>query len=163
MDASMTPLLWLAVIGLVGVGLAGTVLPALPGTPLVFVGLWLAAWIDDYARVSVWTLALLGLLVLLAVAIDFAASALGAKRVGASPRAITGSVLGTFVGLFFGIPGLLLGPFIGAVLGELSAQRGLDQAARAGVATWLGLVFGTIAKLALTLAMLGIFIAAYFI
>lgn len=163
MDASLTPLLWIAVVALVGVGLAGTVLPALPGTPLVFLGLWLAAWIDGYARVSGWTLAVLAVLVALSVVIDFAASALGARRVGASPRAISGAVLGTFVGLLFGIPGLLLGPFVGAVLGELSARRDLEQAARAGVATWLGLLFGTIAKLALSLAMVGIFVFAWFL
>lgn len=163
MDASWTPLLWIAVLLLVGLGLAGTVLPALPGTPFVFLGLWLGAWIDGYQRVSVFTLVVLGVLVALTVAIDWIAAGLGAKRVGASPKAIAGATIGTFVGLFFGIPGLLLGPFVGAVIGELAAQRALDQAARAGVATWLGLLFGTIAKLALSLAMIGIFAFAYFL
>lgn len=161
MDPVVALLLWLGVAALIGVGLAGTVLPALPGTPLVFAGLWLAAWIDDYSRVGVYTLALLALLTVLSVGVDFAATALGAKRVGASPKAISGALLGTVVGLFFGLPGLLLGPFVGAVAGELAAQRRFDQATRVGIATWMGLLFGTIAKLALALTMLGVFVAAY--
>lgn len=163
MDASLTPLLWIAAIALVGMGLAGTVLPMLPGVPFVFIGLWLAAWIDGFSHVGAFTLTVLGALTLLAVAVDFIASALGAKKVGASRQAVTGATLGTFVGIFFGLPGLLLGPFVGAVLGELSAQRSLGQATAAGVATWLGLLFGAIAKLALSLAMVGIFVFAYFL
>lgn len=163
MDASLIPWLWILVLILVAVGLAGTVVPILPGAPMVFGGLWLAAWIDDYARVGPWTVGLLGVLVLLAIAMDFVASALGAQRVGASRQAIWGSVIGSVVGLFFGLPGLLLGPFIGAVLGELSARGGLKQAASVGVATWIGLLLGTIAKLALSLTMVGVFVLAYFI
>lgn len=163
MDPVVLVLLWLAVVALVAIGLAGAVLPALPGVPLVFAGLWLGAWIDDYARVGVPTLVVLGVLVVIAVLIDFLASALGAQRVGASRQAIWGSVLGSMVGLFFGLPGIILGPFIGAVVGELSARSGVSQAANVGLATWLGLLFGTIAKLALSLAMLGIFLFAYFV
>ena len=163
MDASLTLGLWLLVFALVAVGLVGVVLPMLPGVPMIFIGLWLAAWIDDYARVGAVTLTALGVIVVLAIAIDFVASALGAQRVGASPQAIWGSVLGSLVGLFFGLPGIVLGPFVGAVLGELSARRSLGQATNVGIATWMGLLFGTLAKLALSLAMLGIFIFAYFI
>lgn len=163
MDPVVLILLWLAVVALVAIGLAGAVLPALPGVPLVFAGLWLGAWIDDYSRVGVSTLVVLGVLVVIAVLIDFLASALGAQRVGASRQAIWGSVLGSMVGLFFGLPGIILGPFVGAVVGELSARSGVSQAANVGLATWLGLLFGTIAKLALSLAMLGIFLFAYFV
>jgi len=95
--------------------------------------------------------------------IDFAASALGAKRVGASPRAISGALIGSVVGLFFGLPGLLLGPFVGAVLGELSMQRSVGQATKVGIATWLGLLFGTLAKLALACTMVGVFLLVYFV
>lgn len=163
MDASLTVLLWLAVFALIAVGLAGTLLPALPGVPMIFLGVWLAAWIDGYTRIGAWTLTLLGVLTVLAVAVDFIASALGARRVGASRQAVTGSVLGTFIGMFFGLPGLLLGPFIGAVVGELSARGGLAQATQVGVATWVGLLFGTLAKLALSLTMLVSFALAYFL
>lgn len=163
MDPIVLILLWLAVLALVLVGLAGAVLPALPGLPFVFIGLWLGAWIDGYARVGTTTLVILGVLVAVGMAIDFIASALGAKRVGASPQAIWGSVIGSIVGIFFGLPGIILGPFVGAVLGELSARSNMSQAANVGVATWMGLLFGTLAKLALSLVMLGIFAFAYFV
>lgn len=163
MDAALTPWLWIAAMALIAVGLAGTVLPMLPGVPFVFMGLWLGAWIDGYTRVSGITVILLGVFTVLAIALDFVAGALGAKKVGASRQAISGAMIGSFVGLFFGLPGLLIGPFAGAVLGELSAQRSLQQATVVGVAAWLGLLFGTIAKLALSLAMVGIFIFAYFL
>ncbi|AXQ31226.1 DUF456 domain-containing protein [Solimonas sp. K1W22B-7] len=163
MDAALSPWLWIVVLLLVGVGLAGTVLPMLPGVPMIFIGLWLAAWIDGYERVGGLTMGLLGVLTLLSVVIDFAASAMGAKRVGASPRAIWGAAIGSIVGLFFGLPGLLLGPFVGAVAGELSAQKTAGQATRVGIATWLGLLFGTLAKIALSFAMIGVFVLFYFL
>ena len=156
-------LLWLLVATLVVVGLAGAVLPALPGVPLVFAGLWLAAWIDGYAKVSGFTVGVLGVLTLLAMTVDVVATALGAKRVGASRPAIAGAAIGTLVGVFFGLPGLLLGPFIGAVAGEMLARGRMGQAVDVGIATWMGLLFGTLAKLALSLAMVGVFVAAYFI
>lgn len=158
-----TALLWLLVALLVLVGLAGAVLPVVPGVPLVLAGLWLAAWIDDYALVSGWTVGVLGVLTLLAMAVDLVATALGAKKVGASRQAIAGALIGTVVGVFFGLPGLLLGPFVGAVAGEMAARGRFDRAMDVGVATWMGLLFGTLAKLALSLAMVGIFIAAYFL
>jgi uncharacterized protein YqgC (DUF456 family) len=162
MDPLSYTLLWVAVVGLVGVGLAGAVLPMLPGVPLVFIGLWLGAWIDDYQRVGTFTLILLGVLVALAILIDFVASAVGAKRVGASGQAIWGALIGSIVGMFFGLPGLLIGPFAGAVIGELMARSDLLQATNVGIATWLGLLFGTLAKLALSLTMVGVFVLSYF-
>ena len=163
MDATLSPWLWIVVFLLVGVGLAGTILPILPGVPMIFIGLWLAAWIDGYERVGGFTMGLLGVLTLLSVIVDFVASAVGAKRVGASPRAIWGALIGSIVGIFFGIPGLLLGPFAGAVIGELSVRGDSGQAAKVGIATWLGLLFGTLAKIALSFAMIGIFVLSYFL
>jgi uncharacterized protein YqgC (DUF456 family) len=158
---AVTVLLWICAALLVLVGIAGTLLPALPGAPLVFGGLLLAAWIDDFARVGGGTIAVLGALTALTYAVDFAASALGAKRVGASKRAILGAAIGTLVGIFFGLPGLLLGPFFGAVVGELTVRRDLGQAGRAGFGTWIGMALGAAAKLALVFTMLGLFAAAY--
>jgi uncharacterized protein YqgC (DUF456 family) len=159
-----TALLWLLVALLVVVGFAGAVLPAIPGVPLVFAGLWLGAWIDDYQRVSGWTVGVLGVLTLIAMAVDLIATALGAKKVGASRQAIAGAVIGTFAGLFFGgLVGVLVGPFVGAVIGELIARGRMDRAMDVGVATWMGLLFGTLAKLALSLAMVGVFVGAYFL
>jgi uncharacterized protein YqgC (DUF456 family) len=148
---------------LVLVGLAGSVLPALPGVPLVFAGLLVAAWADDFTRVGAATIVALGLLTLVSFAIDFAATAMGAKRVGATRLAIAGAALGTFAGVFLGIPGLILGPFVGAVVGEMLSHGELQRATRAGVATWVGLLFGTLAKLALVFTMIGVFAVAYFV
>jgi len=157
-------MLWLVLaVLLVCVGVAGSVLPALPGVPMVFAGLWLAAWVGDYERVGVLTLVLLGLLTALSFAIDLVATALGAKRVGATRLAVVGAALGTLGGLFLGLPGLLLGPFVGAVAGELLSHGKVQQATRAGLATWTGLLFGTLAKLALVFTMLGVFALAYFV
>ena len=122
----------------------------------------LAAWADGFVRVGPVTLILLGVLTALSFAIDFAAAALGAKRVGATKYAIIGAALGTFTGIFFGLPGLLIGPFAGAVTGELLSHGRLPQAARAGMATWVGLLFGTLVKIALVCTMIGIFVAAWF-
>ena len=157
----MTLLYVLAAI-LVVIGLAGVVLPALPGLPLVFVGMLLAAWAGGFAKIGVGTLVALGVLTLLSMAVDFWAAAMGAKRVGASRLALAGAVLGTFAGLFLGPVGLFVGPFVGALAGELLHGRRLDQsgigqATKVGVGTWLGVVFGIALKLMLALAMLGLF------
>jgi uncharacterized protein YqgC (DUF456 family) len=158
----MDPLFAYAIAAiLVIVGLAGTVLPVLPGVAFVFLGLLLAAWADGFQRVGAVTLAILGLLTALAIAADFLASALGARRMGASPRAVLGATLGAIAGIFFGIPGLVLGPFIGAVAGELSANRQVLRAGRAGLGTWLGLLLGSVAKLTLAFLMVGVFAVAW--
>ncbi len=158
-----TAALWTLALLLMFVGALGIILPALPGIPLMFAGMVVAAAIDDFQRIGWLTLGVLGFLTLLSVVVEFAASALGAKHVGASRQAVTGALLGTIIGIFFGIPGLIFGPFIGALVAELLVHGRLDQAGRVGVATWIGLIFGTLAKIAIAFAMLGIFVLAYFI
>jgi uncharacterized protein len=159
----MTLLLWVLAIALIAIGVAGILLPALPGTILIFAGLLLAAWADGFTRVGVATLVVIGVIGAASYAVDFIAAALGAKHLGASPRAMTGAALGTLLGLFLGLPGLIIGPFAGAVLGELSAHRDLKRAGRAGVAAWIGFAIGTAVKVALAFSMIAIFIAAYLI
>jgi len=168
--ALLDPTLWLYLLAavLVLVGLAGTVLPALPGIPLIFAGLLLAAWAGDFQWISGWTLAVLGLMTLVSLVIDIAATALGAKRVGASGKAVLGAALGTLAGLFFGLIGLVIGPFVGAIAGEYLHRRHLEQqgfgeVARIGFGTWAGLLVGVVLKLAVAFAMLGIFLAALLI
>jgi uncharacterized protein len=155
--------MWILAVLLVLGGIAGSVLPALPGVPLVFCGLLVAAWADGFQHITWIALTVLGLLTVVSFAVDIAATALGAKRVGATRLAIVGAAAGTLLGAFFGLPGLLIGPFAGAVTGELLSRRELQQAARAGLATWLGLVFGTLVKVALVFTMLGIFAVAWFV
>src|SRR5262245_30163511 len=135
--------LWTLAIALMLVGVLGVFLPALPGVPLVFAGMVVAAAIDNFERIGWVTLTILGFFTLIAFVLDFLATALGAKTVGASKRAMWGAALGTIVGLFFGIVGLFFGPFIGAVIGELTVHGRVDQAGRAGIATWIGLILGT--------------------
>jgi hypothetical protein len=158
----MEPLLLKILAGaLVLVGLAGTVVPILPGVPLVFAGLFMAAWADQFQHVGAVTLTILGVLTVISVVADFVASALGAKRLGASPRAVVGATIGALVGILFGLPGLVFGPFVGAVVGELSANRALVQAGKAGLGTWIGLLLGSVVKLTLSFLMLGIFLTAH--
>ena len=163
MAESTTYLLWALAAVLVLVGLAGTLLPALPGVPFVFMGLLVAAWVGDFQRIGWPTLTILALLTALAIVVDLLASVLGAKRVGASKLALLGATIGSVVGLFFGLVGIFIFPFVGAVIGELIARKEMGQAAKVGVATWLGLLFGALAKLALALTMIGVFIVAYFL
>ena len=153
----------LAVV-LVLVGIAGVILPALPGLPLVFAGMLLAAWAGDFQKISWITLVVLGVLTVLSLAVDFFATMMGAKRVGASRKALLGAVVGTFAGLFLGGPiGLFAGPFIGALLGELWHSRELGKATKVGLGTWLGILLGTVLKLGLAFAMLGLFAFAWFV
>lgn len=154
-------LLWLLAIALIFLGLAGTIVPVLPGVPLVFGGMFVAAWIDNFQRVGWITLTLLGLLAAAAMLVDFLAGAFGAKRVGASPRAILGATLGAVIGIFFGLPGIIVGPFAGAFIGEWSARGKLGAAGKVGIATWLGLVFGALAKIAVAFVMLGVLVVSY--
>lgn len=158
----MEPLLLYLLAGvLVIAGLAGTILPVIPGALLVFGGLFLAALADGFARVGWIPLTLIGALGLLSWVADFVASLLGAKRVGASPLALLGATLGGIAGIFLGIPGLILGPFIGAVAGELLARGGLRKAGKVGLGTWLGLAAAAIAKVFLAFMMIATFFIAY--
>jgi hypothetical protein len=160
---SATALLWALAALLVVLGVAGLALPGLPGAPLIFLGLVAAAWAEDFAYVGWGWLALLVAIAALTYAVDFAATALGAKRFGASPRAVLGAVVGGVVGIFFGPIGIALGPFAGAVLAELSLRRDLEAAQRAGLGATLGVLLGGVAKLALACLMLGIFAAVRFL
>lgn len=150
-------LLWALAIALILIGLAGSAPPGVPGVIAVFGGMLLAAGLDDFTRIGGGTVVLLGVLTALAFAAEIVGSLLGAQRVGASRQALVGAALGTLAGLPFGLPGLVLGPFVGAVGGEFLAQRRLDAATRVGLGTWVGLVVGNLAKLAIVGTMLGVF------
>lgn len=157
----MTIALTILAILLVIFGLAGTVLPALPGVPLIFGGLLLIAYQDGFNKVGVVTLVILGILAALAFAIDYLAAIFGAKRVGASKLAIIGATVGTIVGLFLGLVGIIFGPFVGAAAGEFIARQDAIQAGKVGLATWLGIVMGVALKLGIAFLMVGIFVANY--
>jgi uncharacterized protein YqgC (DUF456 family) len=161
-------LLYILAAVLIVVGLLGTILPALPGLPLVFGGMLLAAWNDGFERVQIWVLVILAVLTLLSFLVDFMATAMGAKKVGASRMAVAGAMIGMVAGLFMGLIGVFIAPFIGAAIGEMLHQRKLDragvgQAAKVGLGTWFGIVLGIVLKLGLAFTMLGIFIAAWYL
>ena len=154
----MITTLWILVALLVLTGIAGTILPILPSAPLVLAAMVIAGWIDDFTKVG-WGTILTGIVLTAAVqAIDFISTVYGAQKMGASRLAIVGSLVGTVVGFFFFLPGIILGPFVGAFLGELYSRKDLLQAGKVGIGTWLGLVLGTVAKLALTVIMAGLLI-----
>jgi uncharacterized protein len=156
----MTTSLWIAAVLLIIVGVAGTILPALPGIPLIFGGVLLAAWIDDFQRIGALTLVVLAVLAVFGVAVDYVAAALSAQRVGASRQGIIGAALGTLAGIFTGLWGLVFMPLVGAAIGEFLAHRDALRAGKVGAATWFGLLVGTAVKIAVAFTMIGVFVAA---
>jgi uncharacterized protein YqgC (DUF456 family) len=148
---------------LIVVGLLGTVLPVLPGLPVMFAGMLLAAWAGDFQRIGGGTLTVLGLLVVVSIVVDLLASVIGAKRVGASGKGLWGAGIGGFVGIFFGLPGLVAGPFLGASLGEVAHGRPWRDASRIGLGTWVGILLGALLKLMLAFWMLALFALALWV
>jgi uncharacterized protein len=158
----VTVVLWFLGMLLVAVGVAGVIFPALPGTVLIFAGLLLAAWAENFTRVGVWTMIVIGVIGLLSYLVDFVAGALGAKHVGASRRAVVGAALGTLLGIPLGIAGVIFGPLIGAVVGEWSAHRDFGRATNVGIAAWIGFLIGTAVKVAMAFSMIALFLVAVF-
>jgi uncharacterized protein YqgC (DUF456 family) len=156
----MTESLWIVAVILVIAGLAGTVLPAIPGVPLIFFGVLLAAWAEDFQRITGLTIAILAVLTVIGVAVDYLAASMSAKRAGASRAGILGAAIGTVAGIVTGLWGLLFMPLVGAAIGEFIAHRDALRAGRVGVATWVGLLVGTVVKLAVAFTMIGVFVAA---
>ena len=153
-----TILLWILALALILIGIAGLALPALPGAPLLFVGLVVAAWAEDFAYLGTGSIVTLAILALLTYPVDIIAGAMGAKKFGASKKAIAGAAIGALVGIFFGIAGIFLGPFVGALVGELMQQRELRKAGMSGIGATLGFLLGAIAKLAIAFTMIGLFL-----
>ena len=155
-----TTLWWILSVALIVVGLAGTVLPALPGTLFVLAGIVVGAWIDDFSRVGWTAITLVTLLAALAWALDYVAGLLGARRAGASKEAILGAAIGTVAGLLLGLVGVLFMPLVGAAAGEYLARRDHRQAVHVGFATWLGIMAGLVAKVVIAFMMIGVFVVA---
>lgn len=156
--------LWALVVVLILTGLVGTVLPALPGTLLIGAGILLGAWIDDFTRVGAGTLAVIAVLAVLSWLLDYAAGLLGARKADASRQALVGAAVGTVGGLFMGLVGVLFMPLVGAAVGEYLARSDHAQAGqramKVGLATWLGIMAGLLAKVVIGFIMVGIFGAA---
>lgn len=156
-----TDILWwlLSILLIIG-GVAGTVLPALPGTALILGGIVLGAWIDGFVRVGTAMLSFIAVIAVVAWVLDYVAGLLGARKAGASRQAIIGAMIGTVVGLFMGVIGVLFMPLVGAAIGEFIAIKDQRRALHVGVATWLGIMAGLLAKVVLGFVMIGLFIVA---
>ena len=157
----MDILLYVIAVLLIVAGLAGAIVPSLPGIPMIFGGLWLIAWMDHFHHLGLWWLSGIALVGAIGLILDLIAGALGAKRVGASQLAVWGALAGTLIGIFFGLPGILLGPFLGAVIGELASGNSVLRSAHVGVSTWVGLIFGTLIKLISSVMMVALFGAGW--
>ena len=147
--------LYLLSAALVVGGVAGAILPVLPGIPMISGGIWLAAAVDEYRHLGWGWLVAIAIVAAVGIALDFVSASLGAKKIGASPRALWGAGAGTVVGMFFGIPGLLLGPFVGAMVGELWSGQSILRSAHVGVSTWIGMLLGIVAKVVISFLMIG--------
>lgn len=156
----MDALLWVVAVALICLGVAGVVLPALPGIVFVYGGIVLGAWIGRFEEVGAGTVVALGILAVIGFAIDYAATTLAAQKAGASRLGLIGAAVGTVAGIFTGLIGLFFLPLVGAAVGEYIARRDALHAGRIGVATWLGLLAGIVAKLAIVFTMIGVFVAA---
>ena len=147
---------------LVILGFIGILLPIIPGVPCLFFGLLLAAWADDFQHVGWKTLSCLALISVVSLCMDVIATAYGVKRARASQLGVWGSVIGTVIGLFFFPLGIFIGPFLGAWLGECLYGKTLMDATRIGLHTWLGMLLGVAAKLALSVCMIVLFLVVWY-
>ena len=146
---------WFGAIVLIVLGFAGTIVPAIPGLPMIAAGGWLIGWADHYEKVGFWTIAVLIVLAVIGVVVDSVAQTAGAQRAGASKAGIVGSIVGTVVGIPMGLFGIFVMPLVGAAVGEFWAKRDLMHAGRVGVATWVGMIVGTAVKVALAFTVTG--------
>lgn len=132
---------------LILVGLAGCIIPAIPGPPISFVGL-LVLHFTKYVQLSENTLITWGVIAVLVTIIDNVVPIWGTKKFGGTKRGVWGSIIGLLVGMIFFPPvGIILGPFAGAVLGELSAGQDRNKALKAGFGAFIGFLLGTGLKL----------------
>ena len=155
-------ILWIGAVIFILTGIAGLIIPAIPGPTFLLFGLICAAWAEGFVYIGWGTITTLVILTIFAFIIDFIAGAMGAKKSGASKQATYGALLGAIAGLFFGVIGVFIGPFIGAFLGELLVQRKSAQAAQVGINVLIGIVIGTAAKVAIGLTMIGLYIIVRF-
>jgi hypothetical protein len=155
----MSTIIIMATIALMLIGLIGSVLPFIPGSPLILLGAFIYARYTDFLVVTWGTLVILLLLTVLSQILDYLASILGAKKFGASRWGMSGAFLGGIIGLFSGgILGILIGPFIGALLLELLHGQDLPASLKIGLGTLVGFLGGAIGKIIIALTMIGIFL-----
>ena len=153
----MSPAVLIIVYTLMLVGIAGSILPVIPGALLILIGAFLHALVSNFDPIDPWRLALLLVLTLLAYALDYLAGVLGTKRLGGSRWAMVGALAGGIAGLFFGPIGILIGPILGAMAAEWLYRKDVQVALKSGVGAVVGVFVGAVAKLGLAVVMVGLF------
>jgi uncharacterized protein YqgC (DUF456 family) len=140
-------ILWI-VLGIIMLllGIAGSIVPALPGPPLCFVGLLLQQFksVPPFTATFLWLWA--GVVVVLVV-LDYVTPVYGTKKWGGSKLGIWGSTIGLIAGMWFGPVGIFLGPFVGAFIGEVIANKSMRQAWKAALGSFIGFLVGTLLKI----------------
>ena len=152
----MEIVLYVLGVAVLGAGVAGVVIPALPGSPLLVAGVVLIAWAEHFERVGVVTIGITVVVALAIQAVDWVAGLLGAKVFGASKWAVIGASIGVVVGLFFGVAGVVLAPVVGAICFEYWRNPDFSRAAKAGLGVFLGFVIGSAVKIALAFVIVGV-------
>jgi uncharacterized protein YqgC (DUF456 family) len=165
MSIAISILIWILTGAFFLAGLAGSVIPGLPGPPLVLAGALLYGLLTGFVDFGWTVMLILGLLAAVSQALDYLASAWGAKRFGGTAWGVGGSILGGLLGLlFFSLPGMIVGIFSGAVVPELLLTRkGTAAALKVGGGSLIGFLGGTLLKLVFALVMIGIFFYSVFI
>jgi hypothetical protein len=156
---------WVVVLTLAVIllGIAGTFVPVLPGVPLVFVAIAAYGWHEGFQTVTPRYLIIVAGITVLSVFVDYLSTYLGAKYFGSSKKAMYGAVIGIFAGLFIFPPaGLLIGPWVGAIIGELIEGNDWNKALRSGMGAVIGLFSGIAFKLILAAFMLVSFLIIIF-
>jgi hypothetical protein len=141
-------------------GVAGVVLPVLPGALLLLLGAVLVGWAEGFTRLGWGTIAASAAIALVIWAVDLIAGVLGAKAFGASRWAVVGAGVGLLAGMFLGLPGIILGPAVGAVVFEYAKNPDFGRAARAGLGTFIGFVLGSVVKVTLSFVLVGVVVLA---
>lgn len=163
MDALITYGLYGVAFLLILVGVAGTIVPALPGIPMIFAGAWLIGYMEDYQYFGWGTLIALGVLTVISLIIDWVSQTMGAQKAGATKLGLSGAFLGTIIGIPFGLVGIFLFPVLGAFIGEMIGHRDMRKAGKVSWATWIGMIAGIVAKLAIAFIMIGIMCVMRFV
>ena len=163
MDALITYGLYGVAFLLILVGVAGTIVPALPGIPMIFAGAWLIGYMEDYQYFGWGTLIALGVLTVISIIIDWVSQTMGAQKAGATKLGLSGAFLGTIIGIPFGLVGIFLFPVLGAFIGEMIGHRDMRKAGKVSWATWIGMIAGIAAKLAIAFIMIGIMCVMRFV
>ncbi len=155
----MSQALLIIAIIVVVIGALGTLLPILPGTPVICVAAIAYGWYEGFSKITPLTIVILLVLMVVTYGIDYISGILGAKKYGASKYGTWGSLIGGILGfVFLSIPGIVIGPLAGAIIGEVIAGKKLNEASKVGLGTLVGMAVGSAVKFSIACAMAAIFI-----